>query len=132
MIEAFLDTDILVDCLRGLPPATAWLAEVAHDSFRIPGVVAMELLAGCRDRPDLDRTTKLLTVFGVVWHESNEFSMAFEIMKTHRLRTALSIPDCLIAATVLNRNGVLFTFNTKHYQVIEGLDVRLPYTKPPR
>ncbi len=112
-MEAFLDTDILVDCLRGSPPAMSWLVEVAKDMFQIPGVVAMELIAGCRDRADLDRATRLLETFGVVWHEASEFSIAYEIMKQHRLRTALSIPDCLIAAMVLQRRGVLFFIQYK-------------------
>lgn len=40
----FLDTDVLIDCLRGLPAADAWLRESADQQFAIPGIVAMELL----------------------------------------------------------------------------------------
>jgi predicted nucleic acid-binding protein len=44
-----LDTDVLIDCLRGMPAAKLWLASAAGEAFGVPGVVAMELLVGSRD-----------------------------------------------------------------------------------
>jgi predicted nucleic acid-binding protein len=41
-----VDTDVLVDCLRGTPPAKAWLERASTEVLGIPGVVAMELLIG--------------------------------------------------------------------------------------
>jgi predicted nucleic acid-binding protein len=43
-----LDTDILIDCLRGVPAARTWLESAAKEAFGIPGIVAMELLIGAR------------------------------------------------------------------------------------
>ena len=40
-----LDTDVLIDCLRGLPSADEWLHKSSDQSFAIPGIVAMELVA---------------------------------------------------------------------------------------
>lgn len=51
-MTAFLDTDVLVDCLRGTAAAQTWLASVATDAFQVPGVVAMELLMGCLNQGD--------------------------------------------------------------------------------
>jgi predicted nucleic acid-binding protein len=48
-----VDTDVLVDCLRGTGPAKAWLTKLAEDSFAVPAAAAMELVMGCRDREDL-------------------------------------------------------------------------------
>ena len=44
-----LDTDVMVDVLRGHVPARDWLASVTLQEIGIPGLVAMELLQGCRD-----------------------------------------------------------------------------------
>ncbi len=38
-----LDTDILIDCLRGVPAARTWLESAAAEVFGIPGIVAMAL-----------------------------------------------------------------------------------------
>jgi len=48
-----LDTDVLVDCLRGTTAAQAWLERAAEEAFQVPGVAAMELLMGCPDQTDL-------------------------------------------------------------------------------
>jgi predicted nucleic acid-binding protein len=45
-MTALVDTDVLVDILRGTPAAQAWLASVPTTAFAIPGVVAMELVVG--------------------------------------------------------------------------------------
>lgn len=55
-----VDTDVLVDCLRGAATAQAWLQQQAQQPFAVPAVSAMELLMGCRDRGDLDRIQRFL------------------------------------------------------------------------
>lgn len=55
-----VDTDVLVDCLRGTPPAKAWLERASTEVLGIPGVVAMELLIGCRNRAEIEKLQKFL------------------------------------------------------------------------
>lgn len=123
----FLDTDVLVDCLRGTASAKAWLTRSEADSFQVPGIVAMELLMGCRNQSDLQRTQKFLSSFSIIWPEATDFSQAYALLVTHRLTSGLSIPDCLIAAMALARSARLYTFNRKHFQVVPGLDIEEPY-----
>ena len=95
---AFLDTDVLIDCLRGTEPARVWLATAANDAFAIPGVVAMELVMGCRNQGELSQTLKFLDRFEVAWPDPPEFASAHALLVAHRLTSGLNIPDCLIAA----------------------------------
>ena len=125
-----VDTDVLVDCLRGTIPAQEWLKQRASQSFAVPAVAAMELVMGCHDRADLERIQRFLSTFEVVWPEASEFAAAYQLLLTHRLGSGLTIPDCLIAATALTRNARLYTFNLKHFQVVPGLDVERPYSRP--
>ncbi len=124
-----VDTDVLVDCLRGTVPARAWLEQVATDSFGIPGVVAMELVMGCQDREALTQIQRFLGTFVMVWPEASEFAAAYDLLLAHRLISGLNIPDCLIAATALTRAARLYTFNLKHFQAVSGLDVQQPYER---
>src|ERR1700736_850773 len=55
-----LNTDVLVDCLRGTPAAKAWLEHASTEVLGIPGVVAMELLIGCRNRAESEKLQKFL------------------------------------------------------------------------
>jgi predicted nucleic acid-binding protein len=41
----------------------------------------------------------------------------------------LSIPDCLVAAMVLERSWQLYTFNLKHYRVVPTLNIAQPYQR---
>jgi predicted nucleic acid-binding protein len=66
-MTALLDTDVLVDILRGTPAAQAWLASVPTATFAIPGVVAMELVVGCRNQMELQRVQRFLSRFSVIW-----------------------------------------------------------------
>lgn len=128
---AFLDTDVLVDSLRGHEAAQRWLQSSADQQFQIPGVVAMELVVGCRDQVDLRQAQKLLSTYTVVWAESAEFAQTFTILSKYRLKHGVSVPDCLIAAMSISRKARLYTFNRKHYQPIQGLDVLEPYSRMP-
>ena len=124
-----VDTDVLVDCLRGTIAAQAWLKSVAQPPFAVPAAVAMELVMGCRDRADLERIQRFLATFEVAWPEASEFAGAYRLLLAHRLSSGLDIPDCLIAATAVARNARLYTFNLKHFQVVPGLDVAHPYSR---
>lgn len=126
-----VDTDVLIDCLRGTIPARQWLATVKAESFGVPGAVAMELLMGCRNRADQRQVQKFITRFQVLWHDAFEFARAYDLLLSYRLSSALSIPDSLIASSALSRNAILLTFNLKHFQIIRGLDVREPYLRSP-
>lgn len=124
-----VDTDVLVDCLRGTLPARNWLEQAGAEVLGIPGIVAMELLVGCRNGAELARVQQFLGTFPVVWPEAIEFALAYELLAAHRLTSGLSIPDCVIAAMSLHRNARLCSFNAKHFQIIPGIDVQEPYSR---
>ncbi len=75
-MKVFLDSDVLIDCLRGTSEAREWLTNTGTDSFQIPGIVAMELVVGCQNKAELKRTKRFLEVFEVVWPEADEFQNA--------------------------------------------------------
>ncbi len=125
-----VDTDVLVDCLRGTVPAQEWLKRVAQQPFAVHAVAALGLVMGCRNRADLERIQRFLATFEVVWPEASEFATAYQLLLNHRLTSGLDIPDCLIAATALARGACLFTFNSKHFRAVPGMDVVQPYSRP--
>ena len=125
-----VDTDVLVDCLRGTIPAQAWLKQLAQQPSAVPAAAAMELVMGSRDRTDLEHIQRFLATFEIAWPDAADFAAAYQLLLSHRLTSGLNIPDCLIAATALRRNARLYTFNLKHFQVVPGLEVERPYSRP--
>jgi predicted nucleic acid-binding protein len=59
-----LDTDVMVDFLRGHTPAVNWLTNYSLP-IGIPGFVAMELLQGCRDLTEQQRVERELVRFAI-------------------------------------------------------------------
>lgn len=44
-----VDTDIVVDILRGYPPSVDWLEASSDETVLLPGFVVMEAVDGCRN-----------------------------------------------------------------------------------
>jgi predicted nucleic acid-binding protein len=121
-----LDTDVLVDFLRGYAPAVAWLTNYASP-IGIPGLVAMELLQGCRDLQEQRRVEQELGRFALHWPSAVDCQNAYTDFATHRLSGGLGLLDSLIGHTAVGLHEPLATFNTKHYSAIAGLQTVQPY-----
>ena len=120
---------MLVEYLRGSPQIRIWLTDHRDDSCDIPGVVAMELVIGCRNSAELKEMRQFLGSCKLVWPEAAEFAQAHRLLLSLRLSSGIGIPDCLIAAMALKRQTRLYTFNLKHFKGVQGLDVEQPYLR---
>jgi predicted nucleic acid-binding protein len=124
-----IDTDVMIEVLRGVAAANNWLRNLPKETFAIPGIVAMELLMGCRNPAEIHRIRKFVNSCTTVWPDASESAQAYELLASNRLASGISIPDCLIAAMALHRETRLYTFNLKHFSAIPGLDVQAPYAR---
>jgi hypothetical protein len=124
-----LDTDVLIECLRASPKAIAWMKQEAGTPFEVPGIVGMEIIVGCRNKRELQRTRRFLKMFPVAWPTAEEFATATEILAEHRLRDGVGIPDSILAAMARVRGARLLTFNLKHFRNLAGVDARAPYAR---
>jgi len=124
-----LDTDILIDHLRGFTKAKIFLA--LFDEKSISGMIStltvMELLSGKSASEDIKRIKieKLLSLFKTV---DVTFSIAEKAGELRRKYSTNPI-DSIIAATAISYNLKLVTCNISHYQIVEGLTIWKPYDK---
>lgn len=128
-MTVLIDTDVLIACWRGEPAAQTWLASIETTQFKIPGVVAMELIIGCNTKVQLQRTQRFLDLFEVIWSDAEDFSLAYNLLVQHRFTSGLSIPDCLIAAQAIKLSAILYSFNIKHFRAIPELIVQPPFER---
>jgi len=129
-VIAFVDTDVLVECLRGTAEADRWLRSTSRTSFHVPGVVAMELLMGCSTKQELRQVQRFLKTLTIVWPNASEFAAAYRLLARHCLTSGMSIPDSLVASMAMSRSARLYTFNVKDFRVVKHLDVAEPYARP--
>jgi predicted nucleic acid-binding protein len=55
--DVVLDTDVLIEILRGNSRAEEWLASVESLVLGIPVIVWMEILVGARDKQELESSS---------------------------------------------------------------------------
>jgi predicted nucleic acid-binding protein len=125
----FIDTDVMVDVLRRYEPAVAWLDSLGSAVVGIPGLVAMELLQGCRDREEKQEVEAALRSYALYWPTPVDCARAFDDFSSHHLSHGLGILDALIAETAVGCEAQLATFNKKHYRVVDALQMIQPYPR---
>jgi predicted nucleic acid-binding protein len=123
-----IDSDVLVDLLRGEPRTTAWIASLAVKPH-VSGYAAMELVQGARDNTALREVEKLLARFDRLWPSPSAAERAFSFYGRLKLSHNLGLIDALIAASAIEYSATLYSFNTKHFSSIPGMAVRVPYAK---
>lgn len=123
-----LDTDILIDVLRGFPPATAWLSQ-STDAPAIPGYVMLELLQGCANKREVRKVEGLVRAFLVVWPTVADCERCLKSYPRLHLRSGVGILDARIGTTAIGLNATLCTFNVRHYSAISGLVTEQPYSR---
>jgi predicted nucleic acid-binding protein len=124
-----LDSDILIAIEREEPSALAWLRGLL-DLPTIAGPAALELVAGCRDQRELRTVERLLRGFTLLWPSQEAQQHALTALMPLRLAHGIGPLDVLIAATALEHSQPLITFNIRHFRVVPGLIVHVPYTQP--
>ncbi|HLO14926.1 MAG TPA: PIN domain-containing protein [Anaerolineales bacterium] len=122
-----LDTDVMVDILRGHELAKAWLQSV--DEIGMPGLVAMELIQGCQNAREQRTLEKELSEYQLYWPSVEDCNRAMKTFSSHYLSDHIGLMDALIAETAIGINAKLATFNVKHYRVINGLQSLQPYIR---
>jgi predicted nucleic acid-binding protein len=125
-----LDSDVMIDLLRGYPPAVAWLETLDEaEELALPGFVVMELIQGCRNKEEQERLQRTVAPYGVVWPMPEDCDRALELFLQYHLSHSAGLLDVLIAQTALALEAPLYTFNQKHYQFLSELQTVQPYTR---
>ena len=123
-----IDTDILIDNLRGFSPGIDFLDELSEaGSFIVSIVSGMELVQGCRNAAELRPVRRLLQRATVLPVEAPISELAYRLMDSYFLSHRLVLTDAFIAATALHHERTLYTRNIRHFQMIPGLAIVRPY-----
>ena len=123
-----LDTDVMIDVLRGYQPAVAWL-ESLPEAPGLPGFVAMELMDGCRSKLEMIRLHRRIQPFQLYWPTQEDCDRALVDFRRNHLAHNLGILDAIIGHCVVGLAASLCTFNLKHYGGVQGLITEQPYQK---
>lgn len=127
MNAALIDTDVLIDAAASVEAAVVTLGRVEEGtSLSVSTITQMELLVGCRNKSELQKTERFLQRFRIVRVDAAISDIAVDLLRRYRLSHGLLIPDALIAATALALEMDLLTKNQRDFRFVEGLTL-LPY-----
>ena len=121
-----LDTDVLVDFLRGHSKALAFV-NAQSDRIILSSIVVAELFAGVRGDAEQVVLGDFISLFRVIPVDA-EIAKTGGLYKRDYARShGVGLADAILAATAESENAELKTLNTKHYPMFKGL--RPAYTK---
>lgn len=114
MKNVLVDTDILIDFLRGKEKAKAFLSSLVKEPVvYISALTIVELHAGMKEH-EREQTADLIDSLNVVDVNREIAEKAGQYKRTLKTQ-ALELDDCIIAATAFVKQAVLATGNIKHY-----------------
>ncbi|MGC9349767.1 MAG: type II toxin-antitoxin system VapC family toxin [Anaerolineae bacterium] len=128
MPEYLLESNVLIQHLRGHEPTTDLLTRLALDGqLGLAAISRTEVLAGMRDY-EAESTLAFLDALACYALDVATADRAGELIREFRRRgVTLDVPDAMIAATAIEHCLILLTYNPRHFPMD---DVRLYPSMP--
>ncbi|MGI8642046.1 MAG: type II toxin-antitoxin system VapC family toxin [Pyrinomonadaceae bacterium] len=124
--DLLLDSDILIDYLRGYPAAISYLEGLTERQI-ISAITVAELYAGIRDGSEREALEELLETFEII-PVSQSVAIAGGLFRRTFLKSHnIGIADAVIAATAKVEKAIVVTLNRKHFPMFSNVIV--PYRK---
>ncbi len=126
MNAMLIDTDVLIDFLRGLEPAKNFVADLP-DQVYVSVITVAELHVGVRNGKERTSLTELLDTFEIISLDAYLAAEGGLLRRDYGKSHGVGLNDALIAATAIKNRLQLVTLNAKHYPTIKNMLV--PYQK---
>lgn len=115
-----IDTDVLVDFLRGRDEAGA-LIRAHQDRIVLSAISVAELHAGVRGDKELAMLDAFVGLFRVVPVTQDIARLGGRYKRLYHKSHAIGLADAILAATAESEGAELKTLNVKHYPMLKGL-----------
>jgi len=121
-----LDTDVLIEYLRGSDQAAEYLEQLKGELL-ISAITVAELFSGARGSDELDALDQFMLAFEVVSVDELLARSGGQLRAEYHASHGVGLADALIAASAAERGAELVTFNRRHYPMVE--DLQVPYDR---
>lgn len=120
MADYLLDSNVLIQHLRGHAPTTDLLGRLAlNGQLGVAAISRTEVLAGMRTHEE-GATLHFLNALACYPLDLAVADCAGALIREYRRTgTTLDVPDAVIAATALHHDLVLLTYNPRHFPMPE-------------
>lgn len=123
-----VDTDVMIDYLRGFPQSVSFLEKIIMSSVCYLSVITVaELYAGIKEGKERQLLEKLPSIFELISVDSAIASTGGLYRRNYGKSHGVGLADAMIAATAEHSEATLVTLNKKHFPMLK--QIKIPYTK---
>lgn len=122
--QLLVDTDILIDYLRGHPKAIRFVTESADDIV-VSAMSVAELFAGVRgeaQEPEQRALQGFLELFAILPVTATVAKTGGIYRRDYGPSHGVGLADAIIAATAVAAEATLQTLNVRHYPMFPGIE----------
>ncbi len=125
-LRLLVNTDVLIDYLRGQTDAVTYLEGLAHPLL-MSVITLAELYAGVREGDERTKLDQFVKAFELILLDT-EIARKGGLFRRDYLKSHnVGLADALIAATADREQAMLVTLNEKHFPMLS--QVFVPYQK---
>ena len=124
--RVMIDTDVLIDCLRGIPDAIAYFRGLEEQPL-VSLITLAELYSGVREGTERRDLENLIEGVELVPLTLEAAVSAGLLRRDYKKSHSIGLSDALIAASAQAAGATLVTLNRKHFPMLSDLVV--PYRK---
>jgi len=117
------DSNVLIELFKGNKNTLETLKSIGSKNIGISAVSLMELFFGARNKQELALIKDNLSMHHIFQINKNTSEIAVDLIYKYSKSHGLDIPDALIAATALDYQITLFTYNIKDFKFIENINL---------
>jgi predicted nucleic acid-binding protein len=116
-----VDTDVFIAAMRMNKIAITLLRKY-KSNVCLSAITVMELFVGAKTTEQKKAIENILNDHEVILIDKSISMLAMRLVKENNKHTrSLYLPDAMIAATCIEHQAALLTFNTKDFKFIKGL-----------
>ena len=111
MIDAVLDTTVILHLFRKYPPALQWLNN--QQRYGVTSITWLEVMEGASSKANQTRCKTLLSQFDLLYPTPVDQQWAMQQLERFQFSHHIGKEDCLIAGVAYRLQVPLYTHNLK-------------------
>jgi len=120
-LNYLLDTCILIDYLRGNPNVYEFFVKDDGIKLSMSTITMMELMLGALNKREVNYIQKAFKNINIIYIDEEISKLAESLVIQYSKSHSLQIDDALIAATSIEMNAKLVTYNISDFRYIPNV-----------